>query len=347
MPTIGTSPRTGKDNSLHMALTKKKRISLTVILSIVVVVLAVAVGGGIFALTLAQKFDGQTEKIDDPFPDEANRPAKTDTGAQNILLLGSDTRGEIGDKELDNIKGDRSDSMMVLHIPGDRSGVYITSFMRDSWVPIPGHGSAKINAAMAYGGPKLAVEVVEKLINTRIDHVAVIDFDGFEKLTDALGGVTINNPIAFTAMHGKQYFKEGEITLSGTDALSFVRERYSFKDGDYQRARNQQLYMKGVMNKLLSKETLTNPGRVIESIDALAPFLKVDSGLNAGFAAGLAPSMANVRGEDVQFITAPTTGTGTSPDGQSIVRLDDAKMGQLATAFQTDKLEEYFAANKK
>ncbi|WP_245981980.1 LCP family protein [Mycetocola tolaasinivorans] len=315
-------------------------------LSIVVVILAIAVGGGIFALTLANKFDAY-EKIDDPFPDEAGRPAKSDTGSQNILLLGSDTRGEIGDKELDNIKGDRSDSMMIVHIPGNREGIFVTSIMRDSWVPIPGRGSAKINAAMAYGGPKLAVQTVETLINARIDHVAVIDFDGFEGLTDALGGVTINNPIAFTATHGKQHFKQGEITLSGKDALSFVRERYSFKDGDYQRARNQQLYMKGVMNKLLSKDTLTNPGRVIESIDAISPFLKADSGMNAAYVAGLAPSLAGVRGEDVQFITAPTSGTGTSPDGQSIVRLDEVKMGQLATAFQTDKLADFFAANKK
>lgn len=330
-----------------MALTKKKRTALVVVLSIVAVILAVAVAGGIYALNLAGKFDGGTAKIADPFPEEANRPAKSTSGAQNILLLGSDTRGSIADQELDDIKGQRSDSMMLVHIPGDKSGVYVTSFMRDSWVEIPGRGFAKINAALAYGGPALSVATVEKLTGVRVDHVAIIDFQGFEDLTDALGGVTINNPNAFTATHGGKHFKQGEITLNGKDALSFVRERYAFKDGDFQRARNQQIYMKGVMSKLLSKETLTNPGRLMETVGAISPFLTVDSGFNSGYVAGMAPGMAGVRNDDITFFTVPTLGTGTSPDGQSIVRLDDAKMAELGEALQNDTVDQYLATNPK
>ena len=71
------------------------------------------------------------------------------------------------------------------------------SIMRDNWVPIDGHGYNKINAALAFGGVPLMVSTVENFIDTRIDHVAVIDFEGFKGLTDALGGVTVSSPVAF------------------------------------------------------------------------------------------------------------------------------------------------------
>ena len=95
--------------------------------------------------------------------------------------------------------------MMLVHIPADRKGAYVTSIMRDTWLDIPGHGKAKINAAFAYGGVPLAVQTLEGLLDTRIDHVAAIDFEGFKGLTDALGGVEINNPIAFSPRTTKKH----------------------------------------------------------------------------------------------------------------------------------------------
>src|SRR5690606_401872 len=104
------------------------------------------------------------------------------------------------------------------------------SIMRDNWVNIQGHGEAKINAAVAYGGIPLAVNTVENFIDARIDHVALIDFESFKGLTDAVGGVTVNNTIAFDSINGGHGFSfaQGEITLNGDEALAFVRERYAF-----------------------------------------------------------------------------------------------------------------------
>ena len=89
--------------------------------------------------------------------------------------------------------------MMLMHIPENRENVYVMSIMRDTWVDIPGQGEHKINAAMAFGGVPLVVETIEGMFDTRVDHVAIIDFAGFKELTDALGGVEINNPAAFSA----------------------------------------------------------------------------------------------------------------------------------------------------
>jgi LCP family protein required for cell wall assembly len=104
-------------------------------------------------------------------------------GAQNILLIGSDSRGILA--------GGRSDVIVVVHISSDRKNVYLVHFPRDMYVEVPGHDKdkIKINAAYAYGGPQLLVRMLGKLVDVPIDHVAVIGFDGFKAMTDAAGGV--------------------------------------------------------------------------------------------------------------------------------------------------------------
>ncbi len=310
-----------------------------------VTVLGTVAMGTIWAASVASKFDSGTEKIDKAFPDESSRPAEPTgaaAGAQNILLLGSDTRGEVDD--IDDLEGQRSDTMMIVHVPADRQNVTVMSIMRDTWVDIPGHGSAKINAALSYGGVPLAVQTVESLTGSRIDHVAIIDFEGFKGLTDALGGVDVSNPIAFeSSQKPGLVFDEGFIHLNGEDGLVFTRERYAFDDGDYQRVRNQQLYLRAIINRFLSSETLTNPARIGESIGAIAPFLTVDRELTSGYAGGLGLELREVRGDDITFFTLPTSGTGTSDDGQSIVVLDGARLPEVQAAFARGTLDEFAA----
>ena len=314
-------------------------IVVAVLTSIIIAVI------GTYAFTLSRTFDEGTEKIEEVFPEEATRPAAPEgpaASAQNILLLGSDTRGELAE-DLDALRGQRSDTVMVLHIPADRSHAYVMSIMRDSWVDIPGRGKAKVNAALAYGGVPLVVQTVESLISARIDHVAIIDFEGFKGVTDALGGVEIENPIPFSPTHLKgAYFPQGPQTLNGEEALAFVRERYAFADGDFQRARNQQIYIKAVMKKVLSANTLTDPGRLSATVGAIAPYLKVDEGLNSSYVGQLGLELRSIRSEDITFFTAPTAGTGTA-GGQSIVNLDWSRMPLLQEAFRTDTLGSYDA----
>lgn len=325
---------------------KKRRRLKIVLLSILAVFVVIAGTVAVYAASLSQKFES-SETLTEVFPDERNRPAPVKeeeeaAAAQNILLLGSDTRGKISGS-LGSASGNRSDTMMVVHISADRQNMHVMSIMRDSWVTIPGHGEAKMNAALAYGGVPLVIQTVEGLINTRIDHVAIVDFTGFKGITDALGGVTVNNPIAFNSFHMKGHrFEQGPLALNGTQALAFVRERYAFQDGDYQRVRNQQAFIKAVMDKTLSRETLTNPVTISNLVGAIAPYMAVDEGLTSGYAAALGFELRDIRSDDVTFFTMPTLGTG-NVRGQSIVRVDFDQLKIIQEHFRADTLTEYDA----
>ncbi len=300
---------------------------------------------GVYVFNLWSAFNSQVGTIPDPFGPDDERPdplAGAAAGAQTILLLGSDTRGALDDPD---DPGGRSDTIMVVHIPADHEDIVVMSIMRDNWIEIPGHGEHKINAALLRGGVPLVVKTVEKFLDTRIDHVAVIDFEGFKGLSSALGGVTVDNPRTFRARTGDR-FPAGQITLEGDAALAFVRERMSFPDGDYTRVKNQQLFIKGVLNALLSAETLTNPGRISDVVNSIAPYLQVDSGLNMAYLLGLAFDLRDVRAADVTFFTTPTLGTG-NVRGQSIVRVDWAGIERLRTAFRESTLIDYAASLAK
>lgn len=331
---------------------KKKRTGRIVLLSILsLVVIAGLIAGG-YVWNLSRTFNEKSQKIENAFPVEENRPEVKEASkdALNILLLGSDTRVQrdgidANSEEFGTLpNGGRSDTMMLVHIPSDRKGVYVTSIMRDTWLNIPGHGNAKINAAFAYGGVAKAVETLEGLFGVRIDHVASVDFEGFKGLTDAVGGVTVNNPIAFSPVHDKStHFPEGEITLDGEQALAFVRERKAFKTGDYQRVKNQQLFVKSLLGEIMSKDTLTDPGKVQNIVSEFAPYISVDDTLDAAKIATIASSMINVRPSDMEFFTLPNNGTGRSSDGQSIVVPDMATINKFGEALQNDTVDEFVA----
>ena len=164
---------------------------------------------------------------DDPSaaPGEA-RPTKEpqETGTLNYVLLGSDSR------DPDNAGTGRSDSMMVVHLNASGQGLHHlvpAGHVRDH----PGYGQNKINAAYAFGGAELTVATLEGLTRCRMDHVALVDFEGFIGLTDDLGGVTVINDDAVLRPHGYDY-PEGWITISGEQALWFVRERKQLPSGD-------------------------------------------------------------------------------------------------------------------
>ncbi|WP_323958662.1 LCP family protein [Arthrobacter sp. JZ12] len=305
---------------------------------------AVLVGG--FVIALAVAFDARTSTIDPAFPDQSVRPERSAAaeGARNILLLGSDARAAEGTGS-DAPEDSRFDTMMLLHLPADRDNVYVMSIMRDTWTEIPGHGEQKINAAMSLGGMPLVVQTVETMLDEPIDHVAIVDFEGFKGLTDALGGVTVDNPGAFQSEGSSgEYFEQGPITLDGDSALKFVRERYAFSDGDYQRVQNQQLFIKGIMSELLSAQTLANPVKLARVVWDMSPYLSVDEDFGAVTLGSPALGMWQVRADDVQFFTLPNLGVGTAPDGQSIVVKDDAALAEIARALDQGSLRDYVSS---
>ena len=290
---------------------------------------------------LSRSFEA-VEKIPEAFPaDESVRPPVA-TGAAasalNFLLLGSDSRGA-STGSIANLSGQRSDTIVIVHVPADRKNLSVMSIPRDTWLEIPGHGEAKINAALSYGGVPLAVQTVEGLLGSRIDHVAVVDFAGFAALTDALGGVDIDNPIAFDAYHLEGHtFPQGAQHLDGTEALAFARERYAFTDGDFQRVRNQQLLIRALLSELMQKSVLASPATMGGVVEAVSPNLAIDEELSATDLVSLGVELREVREGDVSFFTIPTTGTGTSADGQSIVNLDWTALPALQEAYRSDSV---------
>src|SRR5699024_9390725 len=153
-----------------------------------------------------------------------------------------------------------------------------------------------------------------------IDHMVVVDFDGFGDLTRALGGVEIENDVAFSAGQvNPSYYPEGNIRLEGTAALRFVRERKAFIDGYYQRVNNHQKFLTGIAAGILDSNRLTNPATISAMVRSFTPYLTVDESLDAGTLVSYGLSMNNLRHSAIHSFTIPNTGTGTTEGGASVV----------------------------
>jgi LCP family protein required for cell wall assembly len=314
--------------------TKKALIALGVILLVVVVAVAGFVGYVGYTVN-----DNITQG--DFLPE--NRPAVTapdgtevpETGTgTNFLVMGADTSpGDAG----------RADVIVLVHVPEDPSSIQMIHFPRDLYVDIPGRGKDKINAAYAYGREPLLVQTVEQLLGVRIHHVARTDFDGFQKMTDAVGGVRVYAEEASTdnSESGPVQITEGWNDLNGEEALAFVRQRKELNEGDISRGRRQLAFIKALFLKATSPENVTNPLAVARFADAATENLVVDEGLSIRAMTDYALSLRNLRGGDVVFATAPFSGFGTSPSGASIDIVDEAAMAELGDALRTDTMDEY------
>jgi polyisoprenyl-teichoic acid--peptidoglycan teichoic acid transferase len=318
------------------ASTPKKRRLLPKILIGVAVLLVAAVGAGlIYAATIDRSLTKNlTRGVELPVDESSLRPPKEaqETGTLNYVLLGSDSR------DPGNEGNGRSDTVLVVHLNAKRDKAYIISFPRDMYVTVPGYGKNKINAAFAFGGAPLAVRTLENLTDVRMDHVVLIDFEGFIRLTEDLGGVTVTNKTAFSS-HGFDY-PEGKITIAGEEALWFVRERKPLPGGDLDRAENQRNVIKAIVQKGLSAEVISDPGTFITFIGNVAKHLTVDNDLSDAEIRRTALSL-RLTGKDIEVLQAPISGFATTSDGQSIDVVDTAKMAELSSAIKKDKLSEY------
>ena len=249
----------------------------------------------------------------------------------NFLLVGSDAGVDRS--------GARADVIMLVHVPEDRHNVTLIHFPRDLYVDIAGHGQDKINASYAYGGAPLLVGTLQQLTGAHVDHVAVIGFDGFKTMTDAVGGVDVY--VEESSNEAGYAFTKGTMHLGGAQALAFVRERHQLSEGDISRGRRQQAFLKALMLKVLSSDTLVNPIKLSNLVDAATRNLTVDQTLDIGKMEGLALSLRSIRGNDVRFITAPFSGFATTSAGADIDVVDVAKMAAMGQALADDKLDDW------
>ncbi|MDV6011233.1 LCP family protein [Haloechinothrix sp. LS1_15] len=325
------------------------------LLVITLVTLLVLGGGAVAGLYLVSNhLAGNVERVPSVFEplDEAERPeppAGEQQEARTFLLVGTDSRAEEpttgADAENSTVEdgGVRSDVIMLLRLSADRESAAVVSVPRDSWVHVPGHGMAKVNAAYAFGGASLLVHTLESLTDIRIDHFAVIDFAGFESLTDAVGGITVN--VAETTSHEGVTFEEGQNHLDGEEALVYVRQRYELPRGDLDRVQRHQAVMRELLGEALSEDTMRSPRRAYTLVDTATDWVSVDDTLSNGDMRSLAWGMRSMRTGDVTFLTAPVSGLGRE-GAQSVVYLDEARAAQLWEALNDGEVERYAAENE-
>lgn len=259
----------------------------------------------------------------------------------NVLLIGSDASGTASGT---------SDSLMVVHVAADRKSVYLVSYPRDMWVTIPGHGKGKLSLAYTLGGPALTVSALENLTGARIDHVIKADITGFVSLVDALGPVTVDNPVGSVAIddRGVRYdFPAGQVRITdGRMALAFTRQRVELPNGDFDRASRQRAFMQGLALKVAMSDVMTNPTKLDAVIVSMSKTLVVDSGMTNDVVYSLARSLASIRDtSQILLLQAPVTGLGRSDDGQTIDLVDVAGNVELGKALQADTMAAYVAAH--
>lgn len=326
---------------------KKRRGPLFVLLMVCIGVLAIALGvagyyagRGLAALDSVSRDQQLTPQDYEGRPAPAT-PKPAASGEEqvqapvNFVLMGSDSRSDI--------ENGRSDSMMIAHVTGDRKAVYLVSFPRDMWVDIPGHGKGKLNWAYAYGGPQLTVRTLEQLTGVRMDHTVLIDFEGFVKLTDAVGGIEVYNPWETEQNPGVR-FEEGLIQLDGERALTYVRERYPLPNGDLDRAYRQRTVVKAIIRKIMTPETLANPVTFTQVVGQLADTVTVDDAMTNQYVTDLALSMRLEGTGSIGMLQAPIKGFGTI-EGQSVDVVDTEGLAELSAALAGDTMDEYHAAN--
>ncbi|NUL43593.1 LytR family transcriptional regulator [Cellulosimicrobium funkei] len=316
------------------------RNAFIVVAALLVVVLVFV---GVYVASIASTFNDKRQTVDAGI---ATSEATND-GALNVLVMGSDSRGEGMDTaENKGEDGERSDTLMLVHVPEDRQNVYVMSIVRDLWVEIPGHGERKVNAALGLGGYPLVTETVENLLGVNIDHLAVIDFEGFNGLTSALGGVQICNPQSFSSGQvNPSFFPQGEILLEGSDALRYVRERKAFLGGDFERVANQQRFVSAMVDQILTVDTLANPQKLMGVVNSIVPFITVDDGLDAATIAGYGLQLNGIRSDDIETFTVPHGDPAEGPGGASIVLQDEAGVEELRQALQADDLDGYLSGD--
>jgi LCP family protein required for cell wall assembly len=243
-------------------------------------------------------------------------PVSFTSAGTNWLITGSDSRAGLNKKQENqlalghDISGQRSDTIMLLHVPSSGIRPTLVSLPRDSYVPIPGHGSNKLNAAYAFGGPKLLVQTVQNATGLPISHYMGIGFGGLVAVVNDVGGVRVCLPAPMKDPKAGLNLKAGCQVLNGDQALGFVRTR-NFARSDLQREQDQRILIKGILSKMTSAGTLANPFAVIPASNGAASAITVDQGTGLSQLVSVAFALRNPVTTTVPVGGFPTTSVGS------------------------------------
>ncbi|MFI7234736.1 LCP family protein [Streptomyces cyaneofuscatus] len=295
--------------------TRRQRAKAVTAWTVAGVVVVGGAGLGYAYVTL----DGNLSSIDIDAKLGADRPDDVDDGSQDILVLGSDSRSGDNGKYGADEGAARSDTAMVMHVDKGHKSASVVSIPRDTLIErpscasdttdesVPAEHSAMFNTAYEVGGPACAVKTVESMSGIRMDHYVEVDFTGFEKLIDELGGVEITTKSAINDAKSHLDLEPGTHTLDGEESLGLVRTRKSVGDGsDLGRIQLQQAFVKALMEQAKSVGVFSSPKKLFGLADAATNALTTDSGLGSvkkltGFADGL----KGLGADNVHMVTLP------------------------------------------
>ncbi|WP_121749209.1 LCP family protein [Streptomyces sp. E2N166] len=309
----------------------------------------IVVLGGTGAGVLFFKLNGNLTSLDIDQALGTDRPEKADNGSQNILVLGSDTRSG-GNKKLGGGSDDgtaRSDTAMVVHVYKGHQKASVVSIPRDTLIDRPEctdtdggeHPAADdvmFNSAYSTGGAACAVKTVESISGLRMDHYLEVDFSGFQKLIDDLGGVDITTTEAIKDPDSHLDLPTGTHTLDGEQALGLVRTRHGVGDGsDLGRIQLQQAFVKALVDQVKDIGLLGNPKKLYDVADTATKTVTTDSDLGsvnslmsfAGGLKGIGPASMNM-------VTMPVVYDPADPNR---VLLEEAKADQVWKALKNDR----------
>lgn len=304
----------------------------------------VVISGGTLALIygLSARYEDKVDRQD--ILDGVPQAADTNAG-MNFLVLGSDNQAEEETQSLEET-GSRSDTIMLVHVNKDKTGAFIVSIPRDSYVDVPAGGNwpggkNKINAALSFGGANLTAKTVYNLTGVPLNGAMLVNLDGVQNMVRAVGGVNVCTPFTVVSWFTDKVWEKGCHDMTPEEAEEFVRQRMNVPGGDLGRIKNQQNVIKGLMKKVTSGDILTNPAKLDALITTAAESLTVDQSMNLR---DLAFALKGINPDNVKFATAPAVGLMDTEAGSS-VELDMPGVKELFQAVLDDKTNEWLAAH--
>ncbi|MFI1167187.1 LCP family protein [Streptomyces sp. NPDC020801] len=299
---------------------------------------------------VVSSLDADIERVD-PFKDMKNRP-RAGHGT-NVLLVGTDGRDRITEQEKRRYRlGGQpchcTDTMMIVHLSQDRERATVVSLPRDSYAELPaqagrttgkprGPHPIKLNAAYAEGGPNLTVRTVEGMTHLKIDHYLEVDFTTFMRTVDVLGGVQICTSEPLKDSYTGLDLPAGTHTLSGGQALQYVRSRHVDGASDLGRMKRQQRFLAALIERATSSRVLLNPMRFRDVTRTVLGSVRADRGFHTDELLDLGRAMRNFSPSASEFTTVPIAQTSFAVKGLgSTVKWDQAKADQLFRALRDD-----------
>jgi LCP family protein required for cell wall assembly len=331
-PPLRAAPRRGRGPVTYGGGRRPRRPRLRLLLAflagLVVVVLIVVIGGYFY-------LDGKLNRAN-VLVSYAGQPAAG--SGSNWLITGSDSRQGLTRKQERryhtgiDVSGQRSDTILLLHIPGNGGPAVLVSLPRDSYVKIPGYGYNKLNAAYSFGGPKLLAETVQNATGLRIEHYMGIGFGGLVNVVNSVGGVTMCFKHSLHDTASGLHLRKGCQTLSGGKALSFVRTRHQFASQDLQREQNQRVFIKALLSKTTSPGVMFNPFSSVPAALGAVDSLTVDEGTHLNQLISVAFAM-----RQPETTTVPISNSNYSTAQGDAVLWDPAQAGRLFRDLNSDK----------